>query len=182
MIIHDPNGHYAKVTNNNRLWIDGMAEPMMPHACRYHATAFSWTMVSYDFDAGDTILLVRNDSTTKILYIDYVWAWVKENSIIVLQHPTATFSINGTAVTGVNMNTISGVAADATAKADETGNTQGDIIDVKNDYSTQSPGVRFLDHDGIIALGYHDALGVDVVVDGGNACECTIHGYYHAAV
>ena len=180
MMIHGPNGDYVKVTENNRLWTDAIAESPLAHACRYHAQAFAWTMVSYDFDAGDTILLVRNDSTTLMLYIDYVWAWVKENSVIVLQHPTATFTIDGTAVVGVNMNTASGVLADATAKGDETGNTQGDIIDVRYDYSTQSPGVRFLEHDGIIALGYHDAIGVDVVVDGGNACECTIHGYYHA--
>ena len=179
MIINGPNGEYVKVTENNRLWTDALAESPMAHAARYHAKAFTWTMVSYDYDAADTLLLVRNDSTTLLLYIEYVWVWVDcGGSVIVLQHPTAVFTIAGTAVTGVNMNTASGIAADATAKADETGNTQGDIIDVKYQLGS-SEGVKFLDHDGIIALGYHDAIGVDAVT-GGDACQCTIHGYYHA--
>lgn len=180
MIIHDPNGYYAKVTEYNRLRIDGMAEPMLPHAIRFHGTGFAWTMVSYDYDAADTLLLVRNDSTTQVLYIEYVYVWVDcGGSVIVLQHPTATFTIAGTAVTGVNLNMKSGTAADATAKADETGNTQGDIIDVKYSEGTNSPGVLFLAHNGLVALGYHDAIGVDAVT-GGDACQCTIHGYYHA--
>jgi len=137
-------------------------------------------MVSYDYDAGDTLLLVRNDSTTLMLYIEYVWVWVDcGGSVIVLQHPTATFTIAGTAVIGVNMNTASGVPADATAKGDETGNTQGDIIDVKLHLSS-SPGVNFLQQDGVIALGHYDALGVDAVT-GGDACQCVMHGYYHQA-
>lgn len=180
MIIHGPDGQYTEVTDDHRVRIDGVIESMLPHCVRHHGCAYSWTMVSYDYDAGDTVLLVRNDSTTEILYIDYVWVWADcGGTVVVLQHPTATFTIAGTAVTGVNLNTISGAAADATAKGDETGNTQGDIIDVKYQISSaSSEGVKFLDHDGIVALGYHDALGVDVVT-GGDACQCTMHGYYH---
>lgn len=180
MVIHGPNGDYVKVTKYNRLWVDGVAEPRMPHACRYHALAFSWTMVSYDYDAADTLLLVRNDSTTLMLYIEYVWMWADcGGSIVVLQRPTADFTIAGTAVTGVNMHAAGG-SPDATAKGDETGNTQGNIIDVKFHPGSSSPGVNFLQHDGVVALGHHDAVGVDVVT-GGDACQCTIHGYFHEA-
>ncbi len=141
MVIHGPDGQYAEVTIDHRLRIDGVVESMLPHCVRHHGCAYSWTMVSYDYDAADTILLVRNDSTTEVLYIDYVWAWIKTTGAILLQHPTATFTIAGTEVIGVNLNTITGVTADATAKADETGNTQGDILDMKMNPAAAGPGV-----------------------------------------
>lgn len=178
MIIHDPDGQYAKVDSEHRLTVSAVNESILSHAARVEGLAFTWTIVSYDYDAADTILLVRNDSTTKMLYIDFAWAWIKTAGAILLQHPTATFTIAGTAVTGVNMNTSSGVAGDATAKADETGNTQGDIIDMKYNAAAAGPGVEFLGRDGVIALGYHDALGIDAVA-GGDECLASMHGYFH---
>ena len=179
MVIHGPDGEYVYVDEEHCLSICGVAESMLSHAARVDKAAFTWTIVSYDYDAGDTILLVRNDSTTKILYIDFAWAWIKTTGAILLQHPTASFTIAGTAVTGVNMNT-SGGAADATAKADETGNTQGDILDMKMNAAAAGPGVTFLGRDGLIALGYYDSLGIDAVA-GGDECLASMHGYYHAA-
>ena len=181
MQINGPNGQYVKVDEGNRLYTRSVRETMIAHCCTEHASAFSWTIVSYDYDAADTILLVRNDSTTEILYIDTVWAWIKTAGALLLHHPTADFVINGTTVVGVNLNTTSGVLADATAMADETGNTQGDILDMRYCAGAASIGVHFLNEDGVIALGYHDSLGLDAVA-GGDECLAVMMGYYHKVI
>ena len=181
MLIDDGTGrgYRARVDEDHRLLTLATTESAMSHAARVHATAYSWVIVSYDFDAGDTILLVRNDSPTLLLYIDYAWAWIKTDGAILLQHPTAAFTGAGTAVVGANLNTLSGVAADASAWADETGNTQGTILDMRYCPAAASQGVEFLAQDGLIVLGHEESLGIDAVI-GGDECLAVMQGYFHA--
>ena len=99
------------------------------HEASLNGQAFSWNTPTYDPDALDTALLVRNDSSTKKLVIEKVYFRCDTATAFDIHIVTASFTIAGTnAVTGVCLNQSSPTVADATAYGDETGNTQGSII------------------------------------------------------
>ena len=77
-------------------------------------------------------------------------------------------------MTGVNHNRRSGATAGACARADETGNTQGNIITQSVFLATT--GMTF-DLRGSVILGNGSTIGVDYVTDGG-AAIVTITGFF----
>ena len=84
------------------------------------------------------------------------------------------FTIAGTTVTGVNLNRASSNTAAATAKADETGNTQGNIIWAGSIPADNATPVAI----GLgVILDLNDAIAVDFTDDGGEALV-TIIGHY----
>lgn len=92
--------------------------------------AWSWTSVAADIDTGDTMLMVRNDSTVRDLIIEEIT--VNNGNVAAtydIHIVTAAYTAAGTAVTAVNLNTnYTGNAATATAFGDESGNTQGSVL------------------------------------------------------
>ena len=137
--------------------------------------AFLWHSVPYDPAAADTILAVKNTSSTRLLNLTDLWinngATASEYQVHIL---TASYTSAGTAVTGVNLNPSSSKAAEATAHADETGNTQGTRI-----HTTYLPvdATRHIDLRGW-SLGQNVAIAVDIVADGGGEQSVSIVGYY----
>ena len=135
--------------------------------------AFSWSNLTYDPAALDTILTVCNDHTGGYnLYIERVDFSADTATQFVIHQPTyATWA--GTAVTGTNLNTNSANVAVATAKCDETGQaTRGSVIangSVLASEEVQTP----LN----VTLGYHKAIAVDCVADAAGALV-TIWGYF----
>ncbi len=83
--------------------------------------AFSWSSMTYDPDANDTILGVENNSTTHLLKIGRILVSSDTASMIQVFIGKGV-TMTGTAVTGVNLNRSSGRTAEATAIRDETGN------------------------------------------------------------
>ena len=137
--------------------------------------SWAWSNVTYDPDANDTIILIKNTHTTKDLYISQIH-FASDTASQVIVHLTngATFTPAGTAIVGVNLNNnISGTAY-ATAIGDETANTQGNIIfhtkvlaNVPNQF----------DMSNAVVLGTNQSIGVDLVTAATNA-YATIWGYY----
>ena len=88
--------------------------------------AYSWSALTYDMTAKDTILGVENNSSTKDLHIQEIHIQSDTASQFIV-HTETGLTVGGTnVVTGVNLNRNSGNAAPATAYDDETGNTAAD--------------------------------------------------------
>ena len=145
------------------------------HSSVVDGLAFSWSNATYNYDAADTILAVQNTSTTHNLHIDQIWCHGDTTTRVVV-HATSEngFTMAGTSVTGVNLNRSSSNVAGATAKADETGNTQGNIL-----WSGSIPAdsaTPVMVNSGIV-LDLNDVVAVDYTDDGGEAFV-TIIGHY----
>jgi len=166
-------GNVAKVDDENRLRTYSVVENEMSHVSENDGLAFSWTIVGYNYTAGDTILLVRNDSD-KDLHIQKVM-YGSDAATKVQIHRPANATLAGTAVVGVNANSKSGNVAEATAYANETGTVQGDIL--CEDYVAAGQQ-KEKDMGGAVILGKNDCIAIDLVTVGTD-CMATITGFYH---
>jgi hypothetical protein len=171
------NTYTAEVNSDQQLLARAVVVPELHHAS-LSGEAFAWNAVSADIDTTDTILAVRNDSSSKYLVIDKLYVWGDVSAKFDVHLITATYTAAGTAVTGVCLNKAKPTVADATAKADETGNTQGDIILTlsNNEVGSDQFGIDY-DFQGSVILGEDQAIGVDIVGESA-AFECTIIGHY----
>jgi len=142
--------------------------------------AFSWSNLSTDINATDTVLCVENNSSTLDLYIEKILLATDASGEMVV-HTSSGATMTGTALTGVNLNRNSGYVAPATAKADETGNGQQAasytgrlyIVFALADQSVQ------IDVGGAIVLPNDHNIGIDVTAEP-TGCNATIIGYFKA--
>lgn len=174
-------GLQAKVTAQNELSCKGVAYSAL-HEASLAGNAFSWHAETADLIAEDTALAVGNESKTKLLVI--VGCYIRcDLATQVDFHFPAYPTWAGTAVTGVNLNKASSNIADATAYADETGNSIGDIFltgyhHVATNGETTTSVPVFYNFEDMVILGEHDVVAVDVVENTAAAFECTFIGYY----
>lgn len=168
-------GNLAEVNELNQLETHAITESELVSESE-EGNGYSWSNVSYDYAAGDTILLVRNDSSSLNLHIDHIWVQGSTATEVVYHCPTLPFTPTGTAVTGVNLNRISGNIAPATAKANETANTQGAVV-FRGAIAGASSDPYEVNLGGAIVLGNGQSIGVDFVTDG-TACRVTIIGHF----
>lgn len=172
-------GRKAKVNLDNYLHVSAVGESRLSHNSDKHSNSYSWTAVSADIDAGDTGLLIANDSTTQNLHITKVYMWADVATQFKIHCP-AYAAPAGTAVVANNLNRTSPKAAPATAKADETGNTfaAGNVVLTvrNNEVGTDQFGVDW-DFEGALILGYHQCVAVDIIAESA-AFEVTIFGYF----
>ena len=175
MIINDGtgSGNNAKVNEHNMLRVYAETETEASHESEAHGNCYSWTH-AYNYDAADTILWLRNDHTSLNLIIDKIIVAGDTATQFTVHSPADTIAA-GTAVTGVNLNRGSGKVALATAKGDETGNTQAN--EIANGFIGAN-GSAVLPLEGTIILGYLDELAVDIVT-AGTMGAVTIRAYYH---
>ena len=167
------SGASAKVDGENNLQVRAISRSQIATVSDRHGESFTWSH-SYNYDAGDTVLLVSNSSTTKKLYIHFV-AIGSDTSTQWVVHSPAYPTLAGTEVTGVNTNRISGAAADAEAYGDEIGNTQANILATG---FAMGNATAALWPEASIILGYHDTIAVDLVT-AGTMGTVTIAAYYH---
>ena len=170
-------GYNAEVNSDNQLVTRAVSISAL-HQASLNSEAFAWNAVTADIAGAETALCVRNDSSTKYLVIDKLYVYSDVPTAVDVHLVTANFTAAGTAVVGVCLNKASATIADATAKADETGNTQGDIILTLHtpELTTAAESVSY-DFEGAVILGDDQAIGVDIVADSA-AFECTIIGHY----
>lgn len=165
-------GKVAKVTDDRSLKVDARTDFQKASD---NGDAFIWVMEQYDYTALDTALLVRNDHSTKKLHIAEVRVQQGAGEVEVEIHvPTAAFTAAGTAVVGTNLNRESNKIAEATAIADETGNTQGTVIQRLH---TLNGAEKVLDFKGALKLGHDQAIGIDLET-GADWCLASITGYF----
>lgn len=140
--------------------------------------AYSWSSLTYDLAAKDTILGVENNSSTRDLYIQEIHIQ-SDTATQFIVHTNSGITMAGTnAVAAVNMNRNSGNAAPATAYDDETGNTAADsYADRLYVGRCAADGNVVITVGGAIILPNDHMIGVDLTANGA-ACNATIIGYF----
>jgi len=170
-------GFIAQVDSEGHLVVDALTITDMAHTSEEHGQAFSWASGSYNpATTGDTILLVKNTSTTRKLFVKGIWLSTAVETRVVIHIPiTIVTTPVGTAVTGTNLNSNSNNVAEATAIRDETNNVQGSIIWSGEIQAATNP--LLIELAGSTIIGQNDSIAVDYVADP-TACDVTIFGYF----
>jgi len=168
-------GYLAGVDSENRLKNYCTMETEISHESETNKRAYTWSH-SYNSGAGDTILWLKNTSTTKNLIIEKIVLSSDTTTHFIVHFPSETATPAGTAVTGVNLNRSSNNTADAVAYGDETGNTQGDVM-AQGIILNNTPAIMPID--GSIVLGVGDEVAVDFDSATTALGMVTIRGYYH---
>ena len=159
-------------TSDQRLNVSSRVNARSSYVSKDDGQTFVWTH-RYDYDAGDTILLVANESTTKDLFICNVKIGSDTATEFVVHCPVYP-TLAGTEIDEVNVNRTSGKSADASAYGDETGNTQANVV--ARGFVAANTMVN-LAIDGRLILGYHDCVAVDLVT-AGTMATVAICGWY----
>ena len=167
------SGERQEVDVDGRAFVIAKSIDELAIIAREKGLAFSWSNVDYNYSAADTILAVENNSPTRKLYITEILVGGDTATEVIVHVPTSNVTMAGTAVTGVNLNGNSSEVAEATGIADETGNTQGDVLArvrigaAANSVPVKVPAI----------LNQNQMIGVDYVSVGG-AASVTIFGFF----
>ncbi len=138
---------------------------------------FSWTSATKNIDDNDVIILVTNDSDEKHLHITDAYAYTDVPTALDFYTP-AYAAFTGDAITGVALNRTAVTIAPATALGDSN-DTLANIFATL--YSNETAGDQFgvwLHLGGLMILGYHDSIGINVVAASAVA-NGVIMGYFH---
>ena len=168
-------GYVAHVTEDNLLRTYAKTEDSISHESFDHESAYIWTG-SKDIDTTDSILWLRNDSTTQNLVITCISVNSNAAGSWFIYCPTGT-TADGDTITGVNLNRKSGSVALATCRTDATGATPANYIYYGSNMASQPVCVDF--HDALV-LGYLDEVAIDITTEPALA-QATILGYYATA-
>ena len=168
-------GYELEIDSDNHAHVRAFIQEMAYWAAHKQGRSFTWTIVPYNYAALDTIILVRNDNADLDLIMTDIWICSDAATDAIVHYTDgAAFTPAGTAVVGVNSNRKSSIPALATAMADETANTQGNI-------ALQLPLVAnqlvHIDTKGAVILGYHNCVAVDYPTVGTMAWAA-MAGYY----
>lgn len=167
--------------DGSKLKVSPKGEALITGGDRWRAAidrgdAYVFHGIDKDIAAAGTVLMVRNDSLIRKLIIERI-AIINGNvaTLYAIHLITAAFTAAGDAVVGVNMNGMSNKQADATAIGDETGETQGAILqDVGGAVAKET-----LDAPGLVGfvLAPNTAIGIDQVTDS-TAGAASIYAYF----
>ena len=169
-------------SNQESVYVDDYSLRTRPYsefdAAIEAGNAYSWSNLTYDPDAHDTILGVENNSSTQDLVIQEIRVSGDTATQFVV-HTSSGVTMAGTAVTGVNLNRNSNNTASATAKADETGNGQQAASYTGRLFAglIAADGTATIDVDGAIVLPNDHNIGVDFTT-AATAGNITIIGYF----
>ncbi len=158
---------------NHRGQVDAGTETAFERASR-GGLAFSWTNVTYAHDAADTIIAVRNTSSTRKLHIVRAHFSSDTVQVAVFHITRGSAALAGTAITGVNFGTQATIA-DADAKGDETTNSsQGNIV---SRYEMLAATQATENFEGAVILGTSDSFALDYPTNAA-IVYATFWGYY----
>ena len=171
------DNYYAQVNSDNQLVTRSVMVSAL-HDASLRGDAYSWAAATSNIDATDTAMLVVNQSYTRDLVIEKVYIWVDVPTDIDIHLPAAATWAGGTVVVGTNLNRNSTKTANAICRADETGNSQANLIATlhTNETTGDIHGLEW-DLKGSVILGYDNAIAVDVVEEPA-AYTCNIVGYF----
>lgn len=177
-------GFSAKVNSQNQLHTKSVLITPL-HDAALRGDAYAWNAVAVDIATGETMLLVNNNSASRLLVIDH--AYVRgtiAGQIDFKLADTTGLTLSGTAVIGVNLNRTSNAIADASAFADETVAGATTVFYTYyqhlavNIQTTTSPMAR-IDFDSAVILGEDDAIGMDTILEPtSDGFEATFVGYF----
>lgn len=166
-------GRKAKVNEELQLTTAAVVQSEIEHESEENGTAFNWCSDTVDLSINDTVLLVKNTSSID-LHIEYVEI---DNGSVASEYtvhlPTIEVTPTGTAVTGTNLNTGESEPAEATAKSNETNNSQGNVL--RTVFLAVDIGIVVKTPGLIIAK--NKSIAVDVVANTSET-SVTIVGHY----
>lgn len=166
-------GYLAQVTENNKLRGYATCESEISYESEVNERAYTWTY-AYNYTGADTILWLRNDSTTLNLIIDRILI-ASDTATRVILHFPANLAPSGTVVRGINLNRKSNLVADASCYGNEINNVQANIF-ANALIPANVPAI--LPAEGSIVLGYLDCVAIDFVTTG-TLGMVTFRAYYH---
>lgn len=118
----------AEVNAEQELVVRAIIETELEHAS-IHGTAYSWDSLELNIDTGDTMLFVKNLSSTPLILDRIMFNGSNVICTWTILTGQATTTPIGSAVEGVNQNTgFAGDLADVTSLSDETAVADGKII------------------------------------------------------
>ena len=176
MILEDGkgSGKKAQVNSQNELQTFSIVETEFLSVNINAEKAFVWDYPSYDYDAGDTVMWLRNDSDLN-LHIHHIVVY-SDTATVVQLHKPDNVTATGTPITACNLNFTSGIAEEATAYQDETVGSLGSVI--QTEYVAANGVLTLLKEEGYeLVLGRNDIIAVDLVT-AGTATFGHIVGYY----
>ena len=165
-------GSSVSVSLDNRLEVSSRNASRATYVSRDTGQTYSWSAAK-NIDATDTILLVCNNSTTKLLYIEKIIIGTDTATRFTVHSP-AYPTLAGSVIVGTNDNRLSGNLAEAVAYEDETGNTQANVL---HQGMIVAGDMVDLIIDGRIILGFHQCIAVDIVTEP-TMVTCTIVGWF----
>lgn len=153
MMIRDPDTFTgAEVNSQKQLVVRAVDETELEHAAS-EGNAYSWDSAELNIDAGDTMLFVKNTSTTPLILDRLI---VNGSNVICtwdINIGSETTTPAGTAIAGVNLNrSFSANLADVVSMSDETALADGDTVDRVKTAITSTVPVNL---DGIILGNGH---------------------------
>lgn len=168
-------GNVAGVNADKRLKVQAVIETDL-HNRSDVGQAFTWASGTYDPGQDDTILMVKNTGDTP-LHITDMWIKSDIDTRVVVHIPTSEVTMAGTIITGVNLNTGRNDVADADARRDETGNTQGDLVWTGELFAIGDP--FHIHWGGALILAKNKSVGVDFTV-AATAADVVFWGFFEA--
>lgn len=167
-----------KINEDGELLAFSIVEDQFEHVSDSDGKGYNWSSEIIDIDDGDTILLLKNTSSTDDLHIESIMINCGSTASQFQVHiPAAEVTTTGTTVTGTNLNTGSNNVADAEAKSDETNNSQGNIVfspmlSADSNISINSRG---------LILSKNKSVAIDVTT-AGTEVGATIRGFFRPQV
>ena len=157
------SGRQAKVNSEFQLGTFSVVETEFLSVNVNDEKAFVWDFPAYDYDAGDTVMWLRNDSELN-LHIHHVYVYSDTATVLEVHRPI-NVTPAGTAIVDGNINFTSGVTAEGTAYQDETVGVKGTVL--KTEYmAANSPVTLFKEEGYEIILGKNDIIAIDLVTAG----------------
>ena len=166
-------GHVAGVDGKNRLQTFSVVESEL-HDAAETGQAYTWASNTYDPDQDDTILMLKNTGNAD-LHITDMWISSDADTRVIVHLPTSEVTMAGTSITGINLNTGRNDVADADARRDETGNTQGDPIWTGEVFAIGD--AVHIEWGGALILAKNKAVGVDFTV-AATAADVVFWGFF----
>lgn len=168
------SGRRAAVNKDNELKTFSIVETEFLSVNTNSERAFVWDFPNYDYDAGDTVMWLRNDSNLN-LHIHHIFLYSNAATIVQIHSPD-NLTPAGTPETGNNINLNSSVTAEATAFQNETNNIKGVVL--QTEYVTADGTISMLKEEGYeVILGKNDVIAIDLLTAGSSTFG-HIAGYY----
>ena len=182
--INGPNGTVVKVTDENRLSMEGVAYSEEHHANQHEGVAYTWYFSTTATAADDCIFYLKNNAD-KDLVLEGMDLYVTTDAVVYAKiGGSGTYATATTAVTGANLNAGSGNVADVTA---------GYAADIEGVGSTFTGGTevgRWTYTDGTSYDTHHINFPMDLVIPKNQiftfwaytqtvVINGTVYGYFH---
>ena len=159
---------------SRRLDVSARSDLRTYYTSRDDGQVYTWTGL-YAVGANDTVLLVKNISTSLVLIVTEIEIVNDAVTRVRIHLPTVEVTPAGTEIIGKNINTGTTNAADAIARQDDTANSLGDVI-LDTLIGANEPHPEGFEHG--LRITQNKSVAVDFVTAAVALGGATVHGYF----